>query len=433
MTIVHKFNLFNNPQIIINNKGGYLTADAGLSLVSEYLDRLGFSEWLTELVHFEDPRKFNRHSSRALLQQVLFQIIAGYQHNSAANILQHDPGLTLILNQHKLASQPTISRFLKRMSAENITELNQLLSRFVDTVLQRKNLQEMIIDVDSTHSDTFGHQEQASYNAHYQVDGYHPLMAFDSLTGMLLATQLRAGNVYTSNGVEVFLEPVLSHYRNYSCDMNILVRGDSGFATPKLYELCEQQDCHFLVKLKANSRLHTLAEHSVQYGVQSIMEAETQYFELNYRPNTWQKQYRVVLKASREAGELLFRYEFLVTNLFTTSIQSLYRIYHQRGVVENSIKEAKEGFFLNKADSHKFTTNAIRMLLSAVAYNIVQSMKCLVLPATESCQQIGTLRFKLFRIPAKIISHAREKIIQLSSNNVFDRLFWQVFRRVRRI
>ncbi|QCX24688.1 hypothetical protein FG051_05990 [Companilactobacillus futsaii] len=59
--------------------------------------------------------------------------------------------------------------------------------------------------------------------------------------------------------------------------------------------------------------------------------------------------------------------------------------------------------------------------------------KCLVLPATESCKQINTLRLQLFRIPAKIIRHSRSKIIQLSRFNVYDRLFWRVLERIEMI
>ncbi|MDQ7938349.1 transposase [Lactiplantibacillus sp. WILCCON 0030] len=42
-----------------------------------------------------------------------------------------------------------------------------------------------------------------------------------------------------------------------------------------------------------------------------------------------------------------------------------------------------------------------------------------------------TLRFKLLHIPARIVSHARQTWIQLSSANVFDRLFWQVLHRIQ--
>ncbi|EIC1657164.1 transposase [Listeria monocytogenes] len=37
-----------------------------------------------------------------------------------------------------------------------------------------------------THSDTFGNQEKSHYNAHYQTNGYHLLVAFEGLTGHFL-------------------------------------------------------------------------------------------------------------------------------------------------------------------------------------------------------------------------------------------------------
>lgn len=64
------------------------------------------------------------------------------------------------------------------------------------------------LDLDSTHSDTYGNQEEAAYNGHYRTTGYHPLVAFDGLTGDFLKAELRPGNVYTSTGVQEFLEPL---------------------------------------------------------------------------------------------------------------------------------------------------------------------------------------------------------------------------------
>lgn len=87
--------------------------------------------------------------------------------------------------------------------------------------------------------------------------------------------------------------------------------------------------------------------------------------------------------------------------------------------------------FMNKKDSHSFQVNSFRAMLSVLAFNIVQSMKCIILPATESCKQINTLRLKLFRIPAKIIQHVRSKIIQLSRFNVYDRPSWRVLKRIK--
>jgi len=433
MTTLHKNRLNSNHYIQITNTGGNFTADGGLSIVVEYLYKIGLFNWLDKRINFNDPRKFMRHTNSNILKQLLLQLIAGYQNDSSANVLQYDPGFKLILNRKHLASQPTISRFFKRMTSENIDELCNSIQLLVDLVIDKKNQQEMIIDVDSTHTDTYGNQENTNYNAHYQTTGYHPLIAFDGVTGMLLSTRLRPGNVYTSNGIKDFMNPVLEYYRNSSCDMKILVRGDSGFASPELYQLCEQQKCQFLVKLKANHKLKEMAAHSVSYDVTDTGEFETQYLELKYQPDTWAEPYRVLLKATRPTDELLFKCEFLVTNLYSTRIEDIFNMYHNRGVVENSIKEIKDGFFMNKTDSSSFQINSIRMILSALAFNIIQSMKCLVLPATESCQQISTLRLKLFRLPAKIINHARNQIIQLSKHNVYDSLFWKVLNQVQQI
>jgi len=435
MTILHKIKLHSNPNIQITNNGGNFTADGGLSIVIEYLYKINFFDLVDNKIHFNDPRKFVNHTNLDILKQLLLQLIAGYQNDSAANLLQNDPGLKLILGREKLASHPTISRFFKRMTQKNIDELCNVIQLLVDQVIDKKNQQEMIIDVDSTHTDTYGNQEGSNYNAHYQATGYHPLIAFDGATGMLLSTKLRPGNVYTSNGIVDLISPVLKHYRNKSCDMGILVRGDSGFASPNFYEVCDKQQCHFLVKLKANHRLKEMAAHIVspKYDITSVDEFETQYIELKYQSDTWAKPYRVVLKATRPFDEMLFNYEFLVTNLYSTRTSDVFKTYHNRGIVENSIKEIKDGFFMNKTDSPDFQTNSIRIMLSALAFNIIQSMKCLVFPATESCRQINTLRLRLFRIPAKIIRHSRSNIIQLSRFNVYDSLFWKVLNQVQQI
>lgn len=83
--------------------------------------------------------------------------------------------------------------------------MNQAL---LDKVYPFHNDTAFIIDLNSTHTDTFGHQEQANYNTHYQTYGYPPLVAFDGVTGYFLKAQLRAGNRYTSNGVGDFIKPL---------------------------------------------------------------------------------------------------------------------------------------------------------------------------------------------------------------------------------
>ena len=61
------------------------------------------------------------------------------------------------------------------------------------------------------------------------------------------------------------------------------------------------------------------------------------------------------IRSTREAGELLFRHEFIVTNLSeNVSPDTIFSIYAKRGTMENFIKEAKAGFYFDKTDSPRF-------------------------------------------------------------------------------
>ena len=92
----------------------------------------------------------------------------------------------------------------------------------IDKVQLAKNTTEMIFDLDSLHSDTYGKQKKTDYYAYYQTNGYHPLVAFDGLTGDFLKAELRSGNVYTSNGIGAFIEPLFENYNQVVPITNIL-------------------------------------------------------------------------------------------------------------------------------------------------------------------------------------------------------------------
>ncbi len=74
---------------------------------------------------------------------------------------------------------------------------------------------------------------------------------------------LRSGSVYTSKDIKAFLEPVLKWLEKAYPNTQILVRADSGFATPELYDLCDAYGVSFLIRLKANATLKKYAEDAL--------------------------------------------------------------------------------------------------------------------------------------------------------------------------
>lgn len=359
MATLHENTLHFNQKISISHTGGNLSSDGGLVLVREFLDALGFSRLLRENVHILDERKYCTHENHALLEQLLLQMIAGYPTDSSANLLARDPVFQLVLGKERLASQPTLSRFWQRLSPANIGQLQELNQALIDQVRLARNDTALVLDLDSTHSDTYGNQEEAAYNGHYGTTGYHPLVAFDGLTGDFLKAELRPGNVYTSTGVQEFLEPLLEHYRDTLPCTDILVRGDSGFARPEVYAAFEARGSRYVIRLKANPNLMRLAEEFVRFGdAHPWQEREIHYHSVSYQAASWGRKRRVCLRSTREAGELVFRHEYVVTNLAeSVPAEWVFQTYQQRGTMENYIKEAKHGFFLDKTDSSGFREN----------------------------------------------------------------------------
>jgi hypothetical protein len=158
-----------------------------------------------------------------------------------------------------LPSQPTISRYNSRVSVGTLKSweiINQLLQ---DNVYAIRPIEHILFDIDSTNFQTYGDQYGSDYNSHYASNGYHPLLMFDGLTGDLIKPELRSGNVYTSRQVVKFIGPVLKRYIDKYSSVTRIIRGDSSLAVPELYELAEQLDTLYAIRLKVNTTLYKLS------------------------------------------------------------------------------------------------------------------------------------------------------------------------------
>src|SRR5699024_6251319 len=363
------------------------------------MTKSNFYQLLDQTVQFKDDRKRLTHTRRSVFEQALLQQIADYDTDDASDSLADNRLFTQLLQKKTLASQPTMSRLFQSITSENIEEFNQLNQSYLDQYYGQKSVDTIVIDLDSTHCDTFGKQEGSDFNHHYRTFGYHPLVAFDAITGLFLKAQLRKGNVYTSTNVVEFLEPILKHLTEDLNVSHLLIRADSGFAVPALYELCEYYGVKYIIRLKANALLNRIADSFIFPNPRySIIDLERQFDEFNYRAGSWNKERTVILQNERAGGKLLFTPMFIVTNMDGIIPEIIVKIYKNRGLMENFIKEAKLGFFMDKTDSSKFVINEARMWLSVLSYNIIQMMKTVVFPPSMRKWTIATIRQRIIKV-----------------------------------
>ncbi len=89
----------------------------------------------------------------------------------------------------------------------------------------------------------------------------------------------------------------------------------------------------------------------------------------------------MVIQSVRPAVEFFFTHSFFVTNLLETfSPKDIANVYKKKGTMENYIKEAKNGFGLDKMNSHAFQVNEAKMMLSLLAYNLTNWLRTLCFP-----------------------------------------------------
>ena len=159
----------------------------------------------------------------------------------------------LIKINTKLASQPIVSRFFNRMDEDTLKQFQEISWILRKRIYSIQMPQTVILDLDSTLLAAYGKQEGRAFNFHYQSNGYHPLVCYDGITGDLIKIQLRDGAAYSCTGVTDFLQPILDEYLNDYPTIHLLLRGDSGFATPDLYKQCEENGTSYVIRLKQGS------------------------------------------------------------------------------------------------------------------------------------------------------------------------------------
>ena len=98
--------------------------------------------------------------------------------------------------------------------------------------------------------------------------------------------------------------------------------------------------------------------------------------------------------------------------------------------MENRIKEQMQ-LFSERTSAHQWWANQWRLLLSALAYTLLEALRRLALKGTQWGRlQCHTLRLKLIKIGAVIVRNTRTIHIHLSESYPWARLFNHAARRL---
>src|SRR5579884_2732426 len=137
---------------------------------------------------------------------------------------------------------------------------------------------------------------------------------------------------------------------------------------------------------------------------------------------------RVVAKVEWHAGRVISARRLIVSNL-KWSTKCVVRFYHRRSTAEQWIKEGKNAVRWTKLSCRRFQDNETRLQLFALAYNLANFLRQLVLPKPIQGWTLTTLREKLIKIGAKVVRHSKYVLFQLAEVAVPRQLFARILKR----
>lgn len=418
--------------------GGLLTSDGGLPWLVEADRQLGICATFAACLKDwrKDPSRI-RHTLENLVRQRVFQMACGYEDQDDADTLRTDPLFKLACGQlplagDDLASQPTLSRLENAVDRHTCQRLALALVEIYLTRRGKEGVpQRILLDCDSTDDPTHGDQEGSAYHGYYRQHMYHPLLIFDGDTGQLITAILRPGDAHTSRLIIRILKILLRCLRARWPKVIVELRADSGFASPKLYTFCEQEQIDYTIGLAGNARLDPLAKDLLAQAIAERKRTGAEKVRLvgegTYQAGSWDKERRVVYKA--EALPKGPNVRFVVTTSRAAPL-GVYDHYVDRGEPEQWIDQLKATCFADRLSCCDFWPNQFRLLLAAAVYWLLDTIRSWLQKAKVPPMRMATLRLAVLKIGGRVFELTSRVRLRLASSHPGQSL-WCLLARFR--
>jgi hypothetical protein len=415
--------LFSGGKIKIRDTLRAVTPFGGLSVLIEFLGRIGLVEQLQERRPYQ-PRSPNHYDPGQILVGFMLSVIAGAQRFAHANQLRADRALHALLGMGRFPSDDTILNYFRRFNQAEIQHFWRPLWRWLIGRLPRL-ASGYSLDLDSTIFARHGRQQQGAargYNPRRPGRlSHHPLLAVLGEANFVLHAWLRSGNSGAGQGAAQFLSEALSllgsAYR-LRC-----VRADSGFYADAFLSFLEARALPYIVVARLTtylkSRLYQLTEWQAVDGIYSVSE-------FGFKLWNWKSERRCVVvreliqtKKPAVGRKLLdvpgYVFRVFVTNRNDSALE-IWRDYNGRAAVECRIDELKNELAADHFCLRSFFATESAFLAVLFSFNLLSEFQRAIDPKLKTYKQPATLRFEVFTCGAILGRSGHHLVLHMSKN-----------------
>ncbi len=419
-------------KIQLNFDGGEITSDAGAILLNRADKMINLTNRIAASIN--DPRCKGKidHKAGDILRQRVYGLALGYEDLNDHITLRKDTAIQTAVGKDKdLASSSTLCRFENAADKQLCWDIHKaLVEVFIESF--KKPPKQIILDFDATDDPVHGDQIGKFFHGYYKHYCFLPLYVFCGKH--LLAAYLRPSNIDAAYGAWSILKLLSKRLREAWPNVKIIFRADSGFCRHLMLNWCDKQEkpIYYIIGIARNSRIEKQADFLIKKAREKFEQSgkkQRLFSDIRYAAGSWKYKRRIIIKAEHSSKGKNPR--FLVTNLMADSQKLYEKMYCARGEAENRIKAQQLDLFADRTSCTNWVPNQLRMLLSGLAYTLIEAIRRLALKNTDlfkaSC---GTIRLKLFKIGAIVLKNTRRVQMLLSSAYPYQKVFYQIAYRL---
>lgn len=426
-----------------------VTARAGLALVVETERALGLDGLVRE--HVQVRQRESGYSEADKVQAFTLLMASGGQCLDDIQVLHGDAGLLRLLDQRSLPSPDALRDFLLRFHDPALIEEAQRalppertayipaesaalrgLARVNEAVVDRIAALRPVTTATVDHDASIIESRKEEARPHYQGGrGYQPVVMLWCELGVVIADQWRDGNVPAGmenlptiqRGFAVLPATVTERYfrADSACYEECVLKwlADPARASEPAGPI------GFTISADMSPELRKACAAVSAAGWSLLEERDHEivsWSEVEFTPGDWGKTAEplryLVLRFEARQRELFderpaLRYLAVVTNRKGAVVDLIRWHWKKAGTIEHVHDVLKNELAAGVLPCGQFGANAAWYRLNVLTHNVLAAMKALVLPPALSAARPKRLRYSVFTMAGRLVSHAGRLLLRV--------------------
>ena len=419
-----------------------LTSFSGLELFSRYFRAIGLRTQIKSA--FRRSAVGGDYKVSELVFTFISLWLSGGNRLRHVRYLSSDWLIKRLVGVKRIATERTLSRWLKRFTPAALEALLSVNTSLVLTALHALELKRITLDFDGTVLSTGDEVQNAArgYNPHKRFSkSYYPFLCHVAQSGHFLRVKNRRGNYHDSRGGALAMISSCIREVREKLGARVIteIRLDSAFFSEQILRFLIKIGVPYAVKMPLWK--WTGAKELINQRERwRVASGDLSYFATTLKLRKWKLEVPVLIfrkcltKNNRkektfqldlfDPGDGIYDYQVIATNQELTAKNAM-DFYNGRCDMEREIAEIKTEYGFSNIPTKSFLANSAYQALAILAHTLVKNFQLQTHQAPRKkrtssrttqyrFESLKTLRFKIIARAGRIVNIAGRSVLKMA-------------------